>query len=904
MNNLRFNARRVALRAPALLLVLTAACVDDAPPTSVRPPGQDAELGMLQCQVQVASGEMSCVVDPGPGGAVASTAAGSGPALDQRTIGGQGTYVRLANSGNSLAGGVLSMNVTVQNLANLAMGTADGATRHGEGMRVFFHTEPYATGGAGPVTVANPTGTDMFTAANQPYFQYGGSIGGTDQGELGADGVLASAETSTARSWQFNVDAGVTTFAFQVAVRTETAPGTLVTIAPQVTGASVATLVPGQTATLNGINFNPTPASNTVRIGGVVATVTGATANTLDVVVPCTSSGSVPVQVTQGGMTGVALARTLLAPQRALGVGESVIVTNTAQVGCNEIMPSGGASRYIVAVYNAGTSPTTSTGVQISADPTGAGIGAPVLSQSTSLQAPSLAQPPQAPLSLGAGASQAAADDRHMWLLENNRRQAAELHARFANDPRMRASRNVVSRDPVPPPATRTFHVSNINVASFCTNYYVAAGTRVYYSGKIAIYEDDATPAGLKAAANAAMQDYYNRIGDQFNADMEPVIRDNFGDVLRRDEITDNNGVLIAFFTPLINTQFSGVAGFVVSCDQYPDADAAEPAVGGPYAGTAGQNGASNFGEVFYAYQPTVVGTGYASFTPDQWYRTIRSTFIHESKHVASMAARVANGTGNQEEAWLEEGTARHSEELWMRNAVDDVAWKANTGYGSAANPINFYCDVRPGFAECDANPRRPASIMQRHFGSLYTQMFGVNGRLLSPFGKTPSDTQSFWYAVSWSLERYAIDRFGASDAAFLTGLTQSTTTGATNLAAQAGVPIDQLLGGWALSLAADDYPGLATPGLDIQMPTWNFRNIYAGMNTDFPGSYSLAYPLQPTSFAFGSVAPVGQAVIYGGGVLWYQFSGTHTQPQLVRLLGNGGGTLSSNIRVAIARVQ
>ena len=115
---------------------------------------------------------------------------------------------------------------------------------------------------------------------------------------------------------------------------------------------------------------------------------------------------------------------------------------------------------------------------------------------------------------------------------------------------------------------------------------------------------------------------------------------------------------------------------------------------------------------------------------------------------------------------------------------------------------------------------------------------------------------------------------------------------------------IDQLLGGWALSLAADDYPGLATPGVDIQMPTWNFRNIYAGLNTDFPGTYTLAYPLQPTSFAFGSVPAVNTATMYGGGVLWYQFSGTHTQPQLIRLLGNGGGTLSSNVRVAIARVQ
>ncbi|HLM69739.1 MAG TPA: hypothetical protein VK358_19505, partial [Longimicrobium sp.] len=473
----------------------------------------------------------------------------------------------------------------------------------------------------------------------------------------------------------------------------------------------------------------------------------------------------------------------------------------------------------------------------------------------------------------------------------------------FANDPRMRPSRNVVAVDPVAPPATRTFHVSNINVASLCSNYYVATGTRVYYSGKIAIYEDDATPAGLKAAANPTMQDYYNRIGDQYNADMEPVIRNNFGDPLRRDAVTDNNGVLVAFFTPLINNNFANVAGFVVSCDQYPDADAAQPAVGGPYAGTANANGASNFGEVFYAYQPTSTGTGFGTVgTPDYWYRTIRSTFIHETKHVVSMAARVANGASSLEASWLEEGTARHSEELWMREAVDNVAWKGNTGYGSAVNPINVYCDVRTTGA-C-ANTRRPASIMYRHFSSLYTHMDTTNARLLSPFGRTPSDNASYFYAVSWSLARYAIDRYGASDAAFLTGLTQATTTGATSLAAQTGVSIDRLLGGWALALAADDYPGLGAPGTDIQMPTWNLRNIYTGLNTDFPSSFLRAYPLVPQAFTFGNFAAVNTATMYGGGVMWYQISGTHTQAQLIRLLGNNGAALSSNVRIAITRVQ
>jgi hypothetical protein len=427
----------------------------------------------------------------------------------------------------------------------------------------------------------------------------------------------------------------------------------------------------------------------------------------------------------------------------------------------------------------------------------------------------------------------------------------------------------------------------------------------VYYNGKLAIYEDDATPAGLRASDNASMAAYYQLIGDQFNADMEPIVRNNFGDILRRDAELDNNGIEIALFTPRINNSFSGVAGFVVSCDQFPNDDATSPAVGGPYTGT-GSNGSSNVGEFFFAYQPTINGTGFGNVgTPDYWYRTIRSTFIHESKHIASFSARAANNAPAFEASWLEEGTARTSEELWMRNAVDNVAWKGNTGFGSFANPISIYCDLRTTAPECAANPRRPAVTMLRHFNPLYTEMFGQNARLLSPFGLTSSDTQSFFYAVAWSLIRYSLDRYGSSDASFLTALTNSTTSGVTNLTARAGVSIDQLLGGWALSLAADDYPGLASPSPDIQMPTWNMRDIYAGLNTDPNASgFTLAYPLVPVAFTFGNFTPTAITTMRGGGVLWYQISGTQTLPQLLRLQANDGGPTPANLRVGIVRVQ
>jgi len=906
--------RTATLRVLLASLPVLAACSDSTGGAATS--GDDATplprgtVAALRCTATRSPASVACE----PLGA-SGRAQKNGPRADLHLLGGQGTYVRLTSSAVAYNAGtqVFSFNVTVQNLTGSGLATADGATRHANGVQVFFASGPSTLTGSGEITVANATGMATFTAANQPYFQYGGNIGGTDQPELGADGILASSEVSSAKSWQLGMPLTVTTFGFTLYVATEAAPGALATAAPQVTGVSPATLVPGSTATLTGYNFNPTPGSNTVTIGAATATVTGGNATSLTVTVPCTSSGSVPVTVAQGGMKGASYSHPLQVTQRTVAVGQALVTSTAAESYCNELPSANGAARYIVSVFSDNTSPASNAPFQFSADVDG---GAGELSSVRVPATPDALVAPRLSLDQQLAESQArVADSRHYDLMEKNRAAYQLGRAQF---PRGRAPRGMaLNRDVVygDPPATRQFRVSNISPPAgqtICSSFYVVNATRVYFNGKLAIYEDDATPAGLRFSDNPSMASYYQKIGDQFNADMEPIVRNTFGDILRRDAETDNNGVEIALFTPRINTTFSGVAGFVVSCDQFPNNDTTttpRPA-GGPYTGlnsTGGTAsfGASNFGEFFYAYQPTINGSGFGTVgTPDYWYRTIRSTFIHESKHIASQAARVANDAPAYEESWLEEGMARTSEEMWMRNAVDNVAWKANTGYGSFANPINVYCDARPGFAECDANTRRPASIMQRHFTSLYTNMFGTNARLLSPFGATSSDTQSFWYATSWSLIRYSVDRYGASDAAFLTALTNSTTSGVTNLTGRAGATIDQLLGGWALSFAVDDYPGLASPSADTQQPTWNFRSIYAGLNSDFPGTYALPYPVVPQARTFGSFAPVGVTTMRGGGMMWYEISGTQTAAQLLRLETNGGGQPSSSLRLAITRVQ
>lgn len=757
-----------------------------------------------------------------------------------------------------------------------------------------------------PDQLACEAGTDcdfQFTASGRPAPTY--SLPGLPDGLVldGSSGVLSGIPalgTQGVYALSLTADNGVA----PAAVQTFTLDVSAASL--RITAVAPAVLVPGTSATLTGMLFDPVPANNIVTVDGVAMPVTAASVTSLTVTVPCIASGVLPLRVEVGPDTSPEFFHPLAGNLHELAVGESAIVTDPTSVGCNELAATGTASRYLVAVYSANTSPNSNAPFQFSGDgPQARGGGLTAERAPPALPAPGSGLQYASPLVSQETLEAEAADAAHLRILEANEREYARLFQQFRDDPQMALDTDVVLGDPVEPPPSRTFRISNLNPpagATNCSSYYVVAATRVYYDGAIAIYEDDATPAAFKAANNPVMASNYQRIGDQFNADMEPIVRSHFGDILRRDAVTDNNGALVALFTPHINDNVPGVAGFVVACDQFPNDDQASPGVGGPYTTAAGFNGASNFGEYFYAYQPRVDADGYSGNTPQNWYRTIRSTFIHESKHVASQAARVANDASTYEVTWLEEGTARHAEELWMRNAVDLQDWKSNIGYGSFDDPINVYCDVRPTFAECDANPRRPASIMQRHFTSLYTQLFAGNARLLSPFGATASDSAAYFYAVSWSLVRYATDRYGTSDADFLGALTQSNSAGVDNLIARAGVPIDELLGGWALALVADDRPGLeGNP--DVAMPSWNFRDIYAGLNADFPGTYTLAYPQQSAQFVFGSFDASPITTLRGGGVLWYELSGTQMDAQVLRLEGNGGNALPSSVRVAILRL-
>ncbi len=122
---------------------------------------------------------------------------------------GQNIYVRLSSSNASYDAGteIFSVDVTVQNLMNEAIGTPDGVTPDPEGIRVFFADGPSSTSGPGEVTVENADGTAFLTAANQPFHRY------TE--------VLSKDEVSSVKTWQFRKPASVTAFNFRVYLETD-----------------------------------------------------------------------------------------------------------------------------------------------------------------------------------------------------------------------------------------------------------------------------------------------------------------------------------------------------------------------------------------------------------------------------------------------------------------------------------------------------------------------------------------------------------------------------------------------------------------------------------------------------------------------------------------------------------
>jgi uncharacterized protein YjdB len=638
---------------------------------------------------------------------------------------------------------------------------------------------------------------------------------------------------------------------------------------PVLVSVSPATLVPGQPAVLTGRAFAPTLAGNRLTIRGVSVPVTSINGEQLTFTVPCQNSGSADIRVSTDDGLGSPISAPITPMVRTLARGQSLIVTAADSTRCNELAGTGGTARYVVVVSSSATAANTTNDFELAGNT--AAPGALVT------RAAATAATARASLS----ATELREVDGHTAHLERERQLYVQLRSELSREPAPRPRANLAAA--TTPGEMRLFYF-NYNACGDSTNTFRAKA--VYVGARGIIWEDSLNT--LQSANDPALASYYTRLGQIFDQDMYESVRSTFGDPLRRDAVLDNDGRVHLVFTQKVN----GIAaGYVTSCDQA--------------ARNTTTRAASNFGEFTYLSVPTVAGTSTATTAqPPGWFAFMMRTVVHEVKHIASFSARFANNAPVFESGWLEEGTARHAEEVWARANLYKVAWKGNTGYGTAAGN-GVFCDFNLANATCQANDplRRPSWGMRRQFNEIKPKF--DNPWNWSPYGDATGQSGAVFYQTVWSLVRYAIDRYGASDAQFLGALNQSISNGVTNLSNVAGVSMDRLIGGWGLALFADDYPGLGTVNPDASFATWNLRDIYASLNADPAWSSTWTRPvaIEAVPLTFGAFL-AQRTGLRGGAHAFFEISGTPSAPQLLDVRAIGGGNPSSNLRIAIMRLQ
>jgi len=639
---------------------------------------------------------------------------------------------------------------------------------------------------------------------------------------------------------------------------------------PTITSTTPASLLPGTTLLINGAGFDNTLFGNVVTIGGVTAPVLNATATQLSVHVPCVESGDATIRVTSNGVPGTAVSRLVVVPQRTLGVGESIVLTSNVASVCNELVSLSASARYLVTVFSASTTAGSQVDVEIT------GKTPPVGTAPIRLDAirPFAARERDLPT------EESARDAVHAAFLERDRLQFEELRARTP-----RRALTLPATRAAELPAVGDMRSLYFTFSGGCSDTTRVMRGKAIHIGTRAIIWEDSTNT-LQSMNDATLAGFYQRLGQIFDQDQYESVKNNFGDPLLRDALTDNDGRVHMVFSQRLNG--SGAAAYVTSCDQFPNTTSR----------------GSNFGQFFYGSVPTTSTLNLnTTASPDGWFYFMARTVVHEVKHISSISARVAN-SANFEQSWLEEGTARHAEELWVRESLHKVPWKGNTGFGTAASN-GILCDFSPSDLTCNsADPlRRPSYGMRRQFNEIREKL--LEPWNWSPYGDGAGQSSSTFYQTAWSLVRYTIDRYASSDAEFFRTLVNSRSNGPTNLAAAAGVPMDQLIGGWGLALFADDYPGLASPNADIQFPTWNLRSIYSGLNAlpAWSSRWNTVFPMQPPQFAFGSFVSRVNG-LRGGAHAYIELSGTPNGPQLVGLRSVVGAAVPTNLRIAIARLQ
>jgi hypothetical protein len=555
-------------------------------------------------------------------------------------------------------------------------------------------------------------------------------------------------------------------------------------------------------------------------------------------------------------------------PETQLALGQ-VLPLSSGSPTCVRL--SGSAQKFVVAVVNTTSSAGFSSGFRFR----GAGSAATAL---TTAAAPSQFTPSAA---FAAVVQEQSAADAHAELLQAN----AELLDRLGPNRRAQLRsqlRSLVQAAVVPNlgdvlPVNIPLEFSNV-----CSLTNAARiGGRVAYVGAHSVILED-TLAPLRGENDAV----YAAVGQEFDNVMWPILTANYGNPLAMDAQLDGNNRIFMVFSPRINTvQGGAVAGFVTGGDFFTAQDCA----------------ASNVGEYFYARVPTKSGGGFdtdnTTVTVDEWLRSTRTVIMHEVKHVTSYAEKFASpdllpSGFFTDDSWLEESTAMVAEELWART-IFGYAFRGNVDYAASV-----FCEVRPTNGACVG---KPISMFDHFF---WLSQYAAATEPKSPVGSPASDLSV--YGSGWLFIRWLLDQYATTEAAILGPLTtEALRPGVASIEAHINKSFTELIADWSLAFVLDDYPAITLSDEKHKILSWNLRDIYSNLNTDFSGQgfFLKPFPLTVRAAGFGQfLIDVGS--VRGGSMSVAEISGEQNGQQLFEFKGVSGSDFPANLRVSIVRVQ
>ncbi|HUH11666.1 MAG TPA: IPT/TIG domain-containing protein [Longimicrobiales bacterium] len=389
--------------------------------------------------------------------------------------------------------------------------------------------------------------------------------------------------------------------------------------APVLTSIEPAAAAVGDTVTLTGDDFSPTPEENRVLFAGVRALVVSATATRIRAVVPpCLPSRSVSVVVMLGPLSSAPLSLSVQGDGQgplALEPGEVATVTEPGEVGCLRLPESPTGSEYLVIVQNASEAAGSELFYRL-VGVTGQGGTATVRAEAET----EAAHAHEVPVALA-------------W--------EAHVRARERAIPRSRALRAptgdelaLLTRVPV------VGERKKFNVLNKEDRFTEITAEVQHVSQRAVFYLDLNAPTGGFTSAD------FQRFGALFDDPIYPTDVRVFG----APSDVDANERITILFTPVVNELTpKGSRGFVA---------------GFFFAWDLTTNAGSNQAEIFYSVVPDPNGQFGDARTVTRILEVVPPVLAHEFQHMIHYHQKVRLRGGSQEALWLSEGLAHMAEDL------------------------------------------------------------------------------------------------------------------------------------------------------------------------------------------------------------------------------------------------